>query len=779
MNTEKPNSSNFWQAPDHIRERSGDFCRIATLVAETCGYGTALDFGCGEGFLVDELLALGVDAFGLDISSSVVERANLRWADRFSEGSVLSMPFADSSFDIVVSTNCLEHLAPADVPKALREIYRVSSRYVFLQIATTHDHDGHCGGREWWEARCFEAGFRKHALYYRANPYESLNRDDRQILILLEKVSADALLKFDLSTLVEERLLHTDMLRETGRRSDAHCIRYHKAAEFIRPGDRVLDVACGLGYGSHILYAVSQAQSVLGVDLSDFGIAYANAHYGRPGTVEFAVGDAQRLNLLPDHSIDFITAFETIEHVPDPIAYLSELKRVLKPSGRVMLCAPNNWADETGKDPNPHHLHVYTWERLVAECGRFFLLEQGFLQTAGGAMKCHHSDRKWVAVSPDEVPTEESEWVLLLGMSDPVAGDGVPYVETAWKLPNDLGFHVSAFARDYLNPWLVKGMVAVGMRSRSTPLLTDMQQRVLASVHPESVDYGAALCGQVYALIASKEAQAGVVREVEAEIWRYSALPNPSPHQVRWQVSLLFAGGELARQQGRLDDAAAFLSDCVGRDVAAYSPLLGNKVIDALYWLAVFALNRHDKGTARAHLLQSVEKVRQLVSGSWLNVIGNREAPLPFGLAELAQLLDKASRAAYMLSVLDGEEIRPGVLYQESAGFFERQLNDRDRRLNEMAKAINGLQEVLAGKDARAQELAQEVIRLDAHAQALAREVGARDADAQQLAQDLIQVQVEIEILRGIIKKQDAILDYFRPRLWSKSLRRFFSRRKP
>ena len=323
-----------------------------------------------------------------------------------------------------------------------------------------------------------------------------------------------------------------------------------------------------------------------------------------------------------------------------------------------------------------------------------------------------------------------------------------------------------------------EGMVAIGMRTRSTSLLTDMQQRVLASVPPESVDYGAALCGRVYALIASKETQAEVVREVEVEIRRYSTFPNPSPHQVRWQVSLLFSGGELARQQGRLDDATVFFSDCVSRDVDAYSPLLGNKVIDALYWLAVFALDRHDKRAARAHLLQSVEKVRQLVSGSWLNVIGDREAPLPFGLAELAQLLDKASRAAYMLSVLDGEEIRPGVLYQESAGFFERQLVDRDRRLNEMAKAINGLQEVLAEKDARAQGLAQEVIRLDAHAQALAREVGARDADAQQLASDLIQAHAEIGILRETIKKQDAILVYFRPRLWLESLRRIFSRRR-
>jgi ubiquinone/menaquinone biosynthesis C-methylase UbiE len=808
----------YWSSLDRVGERSGDLSRIATLLAETCGYGSVIDIGCGEGFLVAELLALGIDAFGLDISAVVVGRSNSRWPGRFFEGSVLSMPFTDGSFDIVVSTDCMEHLAPADVPKALREMYRISSRYVFLQIATTHDRDGHwhltVENRAWWEARCFEAGFRKHALYYYANPYESLNKDGWQILILLEKVPVETLLNYDLSVLVEERLLHTDMLREVGRRSDAHCIRYHKAAEFIRPGDRVLDVACGLGYGSHILYAASQASSVLGVDLSDFGIAYANAHYGHAGAVEFRVGDAQALDFLPDHSIDFIAAFETIEHVPDPVAYLRELKRVLKPAGRVMVCAPNNWVDETGKDPNPHHLHVYTWERLVAECGRFFLLEQGFLQTAGGAMKCHHSDRKWVAVPVDRPPKEEAEWVLLLGMADPVTGGDVPYEETAWTLPASPDFHVSAFARDYLNPWLVKGMVSIGMRSRSMPLLSAMQERVLASADPESVDYGAALCGRVYACLAAAETSAEVLREIETGIWHYSAIPNPSPHQLRWQVSLLFAGGELARRQGRTNDAIAFYSECASRDVTVYSPLLGNKIIDAFYWLAVFAICRHEKNVARTYLLQSVTKSQQLVSGSWLNVVGDPEAPLPFGLAELAQLLDKASRAAYMLSMLDGEENRGGMLFQESAGFFERQLADRDRRLSDTNKAINELLDLaaekerayqrladevmkqdahaqalarevaardadaqrlarqVAEKDARAQDLAQEVMKQDAHAQALAREVAARDADAQRLAGELVLVSAENARLLEVIKNQDAILAYFRPRLWPEILRR-------
>ena len=765
----------YWSSPTRIGERSGDLCRMSELIVESCGSGDAIDVGCGEGFLVRELLARGVDAFGVDISPVVVARANLLCPGRFAEGSVLALPYADAQFDTVVSTDCMEHLAPADVPAALREMHRISARYVFLQIATTQDRDDHwhltVEGREWWEARCFEAGFRKHPLYYQCNPYEALNKDGWQILVLLEKVPASALQQYDLSVLVEERLLHTDMLREVGRRSDAHCIRYHKAAEFIRPGDRVLDVACGLGYGSHILYTASQAHSVLGVDLSDFGIAYASAHYGCSDVVQFRVGDAQALEFVADHSIDFIAAFETIEHVPDPVAYLRALKRVLKPAGRVMVCAPNDWTDETGRDPNPHHLHVYTWERLVAECGAHFLLEQGFLQTAGGAMKCHHSARKWVPVPVDCVPQEEAEWVLLLGMADPIGGESVPYKETTWQLPSSADFHVSAFARDYINPWLVKAMVAMGMRTRSVPLLVNMQDRVLALADPASVDYGAALCGSLYTWMsgaATPEKERGV--SLEEDVRRYAAMPSPSPHQLRWQVSLLFAAGELARVQGRLDDAAAYFLDCANRDVAAFSPLLGNKVMDALYRLAVIALGRQDRASARAYLLRSIDEAQRLISGPWLNIKGAAESPLPFGLAEAAQLLDKASRAAYALSVLDHHGERPGVAYQESVGFFERQLLERDRRIADVARSVDKLMlalvesdrsiqrltgEVVA-QDARAQELAREVVAQDAHAQELAREVVAQDARAQELAREVVARDAHAQELAREVARQDA-----------------------
>ncbi|WP_018900899.1 class I SAM-dependent methyltransferase [Rhizobium sp. 2MFCol3.1] len=697
--------------------------KLVDSILEACGHGKLLECGGGTGMLLPEFVSRGVDASIVVPPGTELQHIHSAYPARCLEGSSLKLPFLDEQFETVVSIGSLDTLAKEDIPAALREIYRVSSRYAFLRVSTaqTQIADQMRAQRDWWETRCFEAGFRKHPLFYQVNPYESLNTDGEDILIVLEKAPRAALQTYDLMVLVEERLLHTDMLRETGRRSDAHCIRYHKAAEYIRPGDRVLDVACGLGYGSHILYNASKARSVMGIDLSEFSVNYANAHYSDGEAVRFEVGDAQYLSQVPDNSIDFITAFETIEHVPDPDIYLGELKRVLKPSGRLMVCAPNNWVDETGKDPNPYHLHIYTWERLIDECGSQFLLEKGFFQTAGGAMRYHHSPRSWVEVVPEKVREQDGEWVLLLCMADPIDGMPIPYEETAWSLPDSLDFHVSAFARGYENPWIVRSMVAIGMRAQSETLLSSMRQRVLAASNKTSADFGAAFCGQIYALMRENSTTDACFQEVRNTVLQYAAIEAPTPQQLRWQVSLLFAGGELAKNKGNVQVARDFYSRCAALDVMPYSPLLGNKTLDALYWLTVMAVADRDLKTAKAHLERSIGEATRLVSASWLNIIGVPEKPLPFGFPEVSQLMDKAARAAYMLDLLGTCESKPGLFYRESLGFFERQLGSAAVRKSELEASVSALAQQAIDTEARAQNLGQKVVELDAHAQELAR----------------------------------------------------------
>lgn len=105
---------------------------------------------------------------------------------------------------------------------------------------------------------------------------------------------------------MEERQLAKSL---DGIRTD-HVARYRWAAEKV--GARVLDCACGCGYGAEILSGV-----YLGLDISMEAISYARQHWKRAGAV-FLVGDA----MDPPGGFDTVVSFETLEHLRDPVAAL-------------------------------------------------------------------------------------------------------------------------------------------------------------------------------------------------------------------------------------------------------------------------------------------------------------------------------------------------------------------------------------------------------------------------------------------------------------------------
>jgi len=128
-----------------------------------------------------------------------------------------------------------------------------------------------------------------------------------------------------------------------------HLKRYEFALPFCH-GKDVLDAGCGVGYGSARLASV--ARRVVGVDVDADTIAYARRRYGLP-TVEFVEADVTRLP-TPDDSFDVACSFETIEHVHDPEAFVTELRRVLRDGGTCVISTPR--VERTTQHPdNPFH----------------------------------------------------------------------------------------------------------------------------------------------------------------------------------------------------------------------------------------------------------------------------------------------------------------------------------------------------------------------------------------------------------------------------------------
>ncbi|MCG9032995.1 class I SAM-dependent methyltransferase [Laribacter hongkongensis] len=700
----------YWKSTDRIGESSGDMNRIAEQIVMTCGIGRTLDVGSGEGSLVASLLSRGVDAHGVDVSEVVTARCNRRMPDRFTHGSVLELPFQDASFQTVVSTDCMEHLAPEDVPKALKEIHRVASRFVFLQLATTLDRDGHwhltVEGRAWWEAKCFEAGFRKHPAYYKVNSYESLNADGWQITIVLEKIPKHAHKKYPLSALAAERDLHMDMLREVGERSDAHVARYLWAEKYVRQGDRVLDAACGLGYGSYALAELSKASNITGVDGSDCGVDYARDNFCplSPKLDFFAGYLPGCLAKYPDGHFDVIVSFETLEHVEHPEALLTEFHRILSPGGRIVVSVPNDWSDETGEDPNPFHLHVYTLDKLRAQIKKHFIPEALFQQIASGC-KTTSAWNSWqrmprtlrsIPINSNSPPP--SEWWLMVGMKDPVS-NSVPYRESVYGYSAPPA-NLLQFERDYQNPWLVRCLLEFQFRATNNDVLRQVAQRVLAQESDQiSADKGAALAVLGYQLLTSDHTASADVEQFIEDIEPYVSAPLQIPHLQRFHVSLAYLKARLLFKIGRFDAALPVLKQVANADLSIFSPTLGTKVIDAAFEAGLLDAGRGDIVAARVSWKIGVERAYALLSSEVGEFVGDINNPHEFPTIVAVEFLDSAVRCIKALRVTAKNSFVPLTrLYELTRENWKGMLEERWAAIQSMEAMIRERDEAISGQ---------------------------------------------------------------------------------
>ena len=93
-----------------------------------------LDIGCAKGFLVKDLLALGIDAYGVDVSRYALMNCEPEVVGRLQLGSADSLPFPDRSFSAVLSINTIHNLPRDRCKVALQEIERLAPGKGFVQI---------------------------------------------------------------------------------------------------------------------------------------------------------------------------------------------------------------------------------------------------------------------------------------------------------------------------------------------------------------------------------------------------------------------------------------------------------------------------------------------------------------------------------------------------------------------------------------------------------------------------------------------------------------------
>jgi SAM-dependent methyltransferase len=135
-------------------------------------------------------------------------------------------------------------------------------------------------------------------------------------------------------------------------------------------GRRVIDMACGEGYGSEVLSR--GASSVLGVDANPEAHEHARLRYQRQN-LTFERG------LVETHgepgAFEAVVFLQTIEHVQDPAAVLEHFRSLLAPGGVAYVSTPNLLTlarEGAKKSDNPWHLKEYRAEEFKALCRQIF-----------------------------------------------------------------------------------------------------------------------------------------------------------------------------------------------------------------------------------------------------------------------------------------------------------------------------------------------------------------------------------------------------------------------
>lgn len=552
-------------------------------------------------------------------------------------------------------------LGTIDDPESLlRSLRRVARRFLALApgawVAALRNQ-GERGLAGYWADALIGAGFRRSPAHFAVPQYAQLDSPELMPIEVYERIDDDMLRQWPLERLLRERDLHMDMSREFGPRADAHLVRYALAADLVRPGDTVLDCACGLGYGSALLAARSAGGRFIGVDIDADAIAYARANFGRTHGVEYRVGSGTRLDFLPDASVDFIASFETIEHVEDYDALIDEFARVIKPDGRIIASVPNLWVDDHGKDPNPFHFHAFDYEKFRAALGRRFLIEARYRQEAPGGFKLWGA-RRALERRPLESDEPDTEWWIIVASANPFSVCTVPYRHPAFERSTTPAAELTRFDAHYANPWLYRPMVQMGERILDDALLREIALTVLSGSASGTPDFGAAATVIAYQLLGERRLdQLDDLLQLASE---YSKPSSANPHVHRWQISLSYACALLCLAADRRDEALTWFDSVAARDAIAFSPLLATKTVAANFWRGILRLVDGEREAARAALTAGVTAAAAALRAAGETAIGRDDAPLPFAFQELAEVADMASQCTTALHHLDAFDRSPG-----------------------------------------------------------------------------------------------------------------------
>lgn len=337
------------------------------------------------------------------------------------------IPFEDNYFDFIITEDVLEHVW--DITRALKEINRVlklGGKHIFTvpvheNIVTMSRKNNplevfHGDPLRPEGAKVFtdfgrdivsfidKFGMKTimHKLHKFHKPDETSFIDDEAESYKKNWRNMLGVFRYNSIVLVSEKVVDCKMNENTQNLEKEKCIlpftgerfvpdmsekyivaehyqRYNAVLNIVK-GKKVLDAACGAGYGTALMASV--AENVTGIDISSEAISYANTRYSDVGNARYLEASIAELP-FSDNTFDVIISFETIEHVNEELQnkFLKEIKRCLKDDGILVMSSPDKrtYTDLPGYH-NEFHVKEFYFDEFDAFLRREFKYVEHYLQ---------------------------------------------------------------------------------------------------------------------------------------------------------------------------------------------------------------------------------------------------------------------------------------------------------------------------------------------------------------------------------------------------------------
>lgn len=140
----------------------------------------------------------------------------------------------------------------------------------------------------------------------------------------------------------------------------SHRARYNFAAKFLPKKATVLDVFCGVGYGSNLL--ANAGAIVTAFDKSKEAIESARTNFSHP-SLTFICSPFSNID-LPERHFNFVTCFEAIEHTDAALALLAFINSWMSDKAQLFISTPNQLRLPFNKSRWPYHSQHFTPDEL-------------------------------------------------------------------------------------------------------------------------------------------------------------------------------------------------------------------------------------------------------------------------------------------------------------------------------------------------------------------------------------------------------------------------------